>query len=79
MLTFLLHLIGVFFQIIEMHNDIGNEWFRFQQALIDAGGMLKKHKVCFFSMELYFFYVCVCFMTVRKILIRIHLGMHFVK
>lgn len=28
-----------------MHNDLGNEWVRFQQSLVEAEQMLKKHKV----------------------------------
>nr|KAG5688710.1 hypothetical protein BaRGS_029536 [Batillaria attramentaria] len=35
--------------VIEMHNDLGNEWVRFQQVLIDAEVMLKKHKERFKS------------------------------
>ncbi|KAL8578353.1 Dynein heavy chain 2, axonemal [Nucella lapillus] len=35
--------------VIEMHNDLGNEWVRFNQALIDAEVMLKKHKERFRS------------------------------
>jgi hypothetical protein len=32
-----------------MHNELGNEWVRFQQVLIDAEAMLKKHKERFRS------------------------------
>lgn len=34
------------FQVIAMHNELANEWTKFQEALTEAEQMLKKHKVC---------------------------------
>lgn len=31
----------------QMLNDLSTEWVTFQEKLIEAEGMLKKHKVCF--------------------------------
>ena len=36
-------------QVKSMLNDLSNEWVTFQQTLIDAEGMLKKHKEKFKS------------------------------
>ncbi|PVD19154.1 hypothetical protein C0Q70_21718 [Pomacea canaliculata] len=36
-------------EVIVMHNDLGNEWVRFQQSLVEAEQMLKKHKERFRS------------------------------
>lgn len=34
------------FQVKQMLNDLSTEWVTFQEKLIEAEGMLKKHKVC---------------------------------
>ena len=34
-------------QVKTMLNELNAEWVKFQEKLIEAEGMLKKHKVCY--------------------------------